>query len=303
MTLFQCAFGLMCWIVGLLLKGHNVNAYVPSASHTGFRRQFQRFLREIPGDLLQVTERSSVRNSVLDNHHHAVSKLKFHLLEEKDLNRAALLSLNGFYKPRFVLNSAHMSPVEAVVLGGVAGLLQTVDRFDAWIANYWGFRSRGGKRLRFPNLNNSLDSVIIVATAPKSALEENKNKCRSEHPEELVGIVEVCLEEPTGLLFPPLQNLFRRKDMSRLQPYLCNLCIAKSYRRIGLGKVMCHICENVATQVMGKTQMFLHVENDNLAAQSLYKSLGYEKIQVLSPKEIREHNLGNIDYFRKDLQS
>ena len=69
----------------------------------------------------------------------------------------------------------------------------------------------------------------------------------------LIGLVEICLEKPTGLLTPPLRpvDFFgllpanKAKQGSGFKPYLCNLCIAEAGRRKGLGKLLCSICEQV----------------------------------------------------------
>ena len=71
--------------------------------------------------------------------------------------------------------------------------------------------------------------------------------------DKLIGLVEICLEKPTGLLTPPLRpvDFFgllpanKAKQGSGFQPYLCNLCIAEAGRRRGLGKLLCSICEQV----------------------------------------------------------
>lgn len=76
---------------------------------------------------------------------------------------------------------------------------------------------------------------------------------KGDDDDALIGLVEICLEKPTGLLTPPLRpvDFFgllaanKAKQGSGFQPYLCNLCIAEAGRRRGLGKLLCSICEEV----------------------------------------------------------
>lgn len=238
-------------------------------------------------------------NDILQN-------FRFHLLEVKDLPKAADLSMKAFYKPRLVLNTARMSPIEAMLLSGIASFFSKFDRIDSYLSNYIGFSNRGGRRLMNPSFTtDTSDSFIIAASyhAPHSS-HSNSNKCLVSH-EELVGIVEINLEEPTGLLSQPLKNPFAPVPLNRQrqqqQPYLCNLCVATDHRRVGLGKVLCQLCEYIAVNVWRKTYMYLHVEKDNIAAQRLYTGMGYEKISVLSPGQIITNNMEKIDYYRKHL--
>jgi len=63
-----------------------------------------------------------------------------------------------------------------------------------------------------------------------------------------------------------------------LQPYLSNLCVDEKFRgqKIGRGLVRC--VENIAKSAWGYNRMYLHVDEDNLAALNLYKSEGYRDV-------------------------
>jgi len=63
-----------------------------------------------------------------------------------------------------------------------------------------------------------------------------------------------------------------------LQPYLSNLCVDEKYRgqKIGRGLVRC--VENIAKTNWGYNRMYLHVDEDNVAALNLYKSEGYKDV-------------------------
>ena len=63
-----------------------------------------------------------------------------------------------------------------------------------------------------------------------------------------------------------------------LQPYLSNLCVDENFRgqKIGRGLVRC--VENIAKTCWGFSRIYLHVDEDNLAALNLYKSEGYRDV-------------------------
>uniref|UniRef100_A0A7S4AXY7 N-acetyltransferase domain-containing protein n=1 Tax=Pseudo-nitzschia australis TaxID=44445 RepID=A0A7S4AXY7_9STRA len=63
-----------------------------------------------------------------------------------------------------------------------------------------------------------------------------------------------------------------------LQPYLSNLCVDEKFRgqKIGRGLVRC--IENVAKNSWGYNRIYLHVDEDNIAALNLYKSEGYRDV-------------------------
>lgn len=63
-----------------------------------------------------------------------------------------------------------------------------------------------------------------------------------------------------------------------LQPYLSNLCVEETYRGKKIGKALVRVVENIAQSSWGFNRMYLHVDEDNLAAVSLYKSEGYRDV-------------------------
>lgn len=69
-------------------------------------------------------------------------------------------------------------------------------------------------------------------------------------------------------------------DMSGrdLQPYLSNLCVDENYRGKGIGKALVRCVENIAQTAWGYNRMYLHVDEDNIAALSLYKGEGYRDV-------------------------
>lgn len=63
-----------------------------------------------------------------------------------------------------------------------------------------------------------------------------------------------------------------------LQPYLSNLCVQENYRGKGIGKVLVRCVENIAQTTWGCNRMYLHVDEDNVAAVSLYKGEAYRDV-------------------------
>ncbi len=63
-----------------------------------------------------------------------------------------------------------------------------------------------------------------------------------------------------------------------LQPYLSNLCVDEKYRGKKIGKAMVRVVENIAKSTWGFNRMYLHVDEDNEAALSLYKREGYRDV-------------------------
>ena len=82
----------------------------------------------------------------------------------------------------------------------------------------------------------------------------------------LVGMVEL------GVLPCPIP--MERRPAPEL-PYLVNLAVRPCARRRGLGAELVKACHRLAKHEWGFTEMFLYVQKQNIAALSLYYSLGY----------------------------
>ncbi len=61
--------------------------------------------------------------------------------------------------------------------------------------------------------------------------------------------------------------------------YLANLGVARAWRRRGVGTFALHRIEERARR-RGSRRIVLHVEEGNLAAQCLYRSMGYRVVQI-----------------------
>ena len=128
------------------------------------------------------------------------------VLDIDSLSAAADLSLNTFFKPRLKLNNEGMGNLEKDIAGSVIGAFTKFEKGDAWMSNWAGFRSRGGNRMKKPNIDMSSDALIIAA------MDNRKNG----NSRSLVGLVEISVEEPTGQLPPSLSPLFP-KSITKLR--------------------------------------------------------------------------------------
>tara|TARA_B110000971_G_scaffold60026_1_gene61323 strand:- start:98 stop:460 length:363 start_codon:yes stop_codon:yes gene_type:complete len=66
-----------------------------------------------------------------------------------------------------------------------------------------------------------------------------------------------------------------------VRPYLSNLCVSPKFRRRGLGKQLCQLCEQIAAENWNYDEIFLHVVEDEdspSAALKLYQHMGYERL-------------------------
>jgi len=65
------------------------------------------------------------------------------------------------------------------------------------------------------------------------------------------------------------------KSTPPLRPYLCNLCVSSSLRNLGIGRALCRIVEAIASQQWGYDHIYLHVDQSNDSARTLYEKEGY----------------------------
>ncbi|MED6156110.1 hypothetical protein PIB30_011571 [Stylosanthes scabra] len=76
---------------------------------------------------------------------------------------------------------------------------------------------------------------------------------------------------------PPFCSI--SKTPSSKYGYISNLCVAKSARRQGIASNMLHFAVESAKSI-GVALIFAHVERNNTAAQSLYKNMGFEMVEM-----------------------
>jgi ribosomal protein S18 acetylase RimI-like enzyme len=59
------------------------------------------------------------------------------------------------------------------------------------------------------------------------------------------------------------------------KPYILNLCVEPDFRRQGLARRLMKVSERLIRDVWGDTEIYLHVEDDQVAANYLYEKIGY----------------------------
>lgn len=218
------------------------------------------------------------------------SKWNYYLLEPKDLFSASDLSTTCFFKPKVTFKKDDMSEGEKLLFGSFESFLHFFDRTECWISNYLGFKDRGGQRLPNPNLDISMDVFLIAATS-------------KQNPKKIIGLVELSLEVPTGLLPGPDTSSFRSRpnDLSDYQPYVSNLAVDPRERRQGLSRSLCQLVEVIALKAYRKPKMYLHVLKNNIAARNLYESLGYSLLNKLNEEDLIRYRMEEIVYYFKAL--
>ena len=211
------------------------------------------------------------------------------LMEEQDLEKVSNFLLESFFVPTFKFNSLKVSQFEAWILENIIKFRNYIEKFELYLGNFLGFKTRCGRRLSRPNLLPGEDSLVLIIV----------NKITGS----VIGVVELGLEKPNGKLSPAISSPLKLPVTSEHEPYLCNLCVSNSYRRNGIGKLLCEIGENIVLKKWNKRSIYLHVEKKNEAAVSLYKKLNYVCIDSpLPPWEVKSQQMSDILYFRKDLQ-
>ena len=91
-------------------------------------------------------------------------------------------------------------------------------------------------------------------------------------PEAIVGTVEINVRPQYGYAWLGLPGLLISQVVR--SPYLSNLAVAESSRRQGVGLQLLDACQQTAQQ-WGHREIYLHVLEDNRAAQNLYQQAGY----------------------------
>ncbi|KAL3903150.1 MAG: hypothetical protein SGARI_005508 [Bacillariaceae sp.] len=86
------------------------------------------------------------------------------------------------------------------------------------------------------------------------------------------------------------------------RPYLSDLCISKTYRRQGMAKALVEQCEQFCIR-QSKTELYIRVQESNVAALTMYQQLGYEIIDKIPDETTRKARDNNqmICTLRKEL--
>jgi GNAT superfamily N-acetyltransferase len=113
------------------------------------------------------------------------------------------------------------------------------------------------------------------------------------HRGSLIATVELRLQPCDAKIpfsFPSIDKIERNlaallsggatppEEAVNFQPYLSNLCVAKSQRGKGIGRALVSAVETTTSLVWGYERVYLHVDPTNKAAMDLYKSEGYTDV-------------------------
>lgn len=170
----------------------------------------------------------------------------FHLLETGDLPNACDLMLLSLASNS---EEHELGEMRSIINGAFVKL---------------GLRFRSRQRLAKPSMALTADSVILAATVRGTT--------------EIAALVEIHLLKPDGGFVPMFGNPFRSSTaVATDQPYLYNLCVANAHRKKGLGRLICEVAQELVLIHWKKEFMSLHVHKSNVAANALYKAMGYHE--------------------------
>ena len=95
---------------------------------------------------------------------------------------------------------------------------------------------------------------------------------KSEKSADFVGLVDLSLWPDDGRVRAPGAT---SKVGVASKPYVLNLCVDPEFRRKGLARRLMMVSERLIRDVWGDTEIYLHVEDDQVAANYLYEKIGY----------------------------
>lgn len=126
--------------------------------------------------------------------------------------------------------------------------------------------------------------VGLDAASPRPLLSRPAPHGSAERPE--LGLVLALEDEDSA--FVALVDLSLWPDDGRVRapnatskpgvpskPYILNLCVDPDFRRKGLARRLMNISERLIRDIWGDTEIYLHVEDDQVAANYLYEAIGY----------------------------
>ena len=140
---------------------------------------------------------------------------------------------------------------------------------------------------------SSTSIVIVLATKESRSIDDRSSSSSSNmNRPNIIASVELRLQPcdakiPFTLpwidrmerkLFPWNGIRQRPRQNVDIQPYLSNLCVKEQYRGRGIGQLLVHSVETIASTYWGYHHLYLHVDLDNVAAVQLYKKQGYTDV-------------------------
>jgi len=76
------------------------------------------------------------------------------------------------------------------------------------------------------------------------------------------------------------------------RPYLSDLFVRENSRRMGIGRALVQLCENICFEEWNFKQIYLRVESFNTQAINFYENIGYSKDPVQQSREKTEKEIG-----------
>lgn len=216
------------------------------------------------------------------------------LAEEDDLPPISQLTIDAFGADAITL-SQNLSQFERALLQPGIGAFNAYTGVVAYTEVLSGLRSRMKDRLKSVDLNpppvrDAADAEDIAARSSLILALARQNEV-DQSGLDVIASVELRLQPVDGKIpfsQPWLDGLERKAakvlelDLpprdTRLQPYLSNLCVAKSVRGRRIGKALVRCLESIVADTWGYSRIYLHVDLENVAATNLYKSEGYEDV-------------------------
>ena len=243
-----------------------------------------------------------------------------YVVEEDDLPDISRLTVDAFGAATVTL-SGELNEFERALIGPTVGLWNAYTDIFAYTEVLTGLRARLGDRLKeasvsLPIIAEAKDRSDShrIASAPSIVLAVARPRPSGNYVKvEPIATVELRLQ-PTDAKIPFSQpwlddierkaaKVFRMRFPAmdkELQPYLSNLCVAQNARGKKIGKALVRCVESIAKNAWGYEKLYLHVDLENTAAVTLYKSEGYQDV-VSRWKPFWAGKAAEIGYFVKKL--
>ncbi len=233
-------------------------------------------------------------------------------MEESDIGNVAQFIVQIFGGDAINL-SQNLTTVERLILSPAVDAVNGYSSLVAFAEVYAGLRSRLSYRFQSSNETELLMSppnfyglspqeqiralsstsiVIVLATKESRSIDDRSTGSSTMNNPNIIASVELRLQPCDAKIpftFPWIDRIERKmfslsgirqrpRQNVDIQPYLSNLCVEEQYRGRGIGQLLVHSVETIASTYWGYHHMYLHVDLDNVAAVQLYKKQGYNDV-------------------------
>ena len=117
---------------------------------------------------------------------------------------------------------------------------------------------------------------MLVAVIPAGGADDQAviapprtRSIRTKHGEIIAGFVDI-----DGRI-PNRPTIYRYNP----RPYLSDLAVAPEYRRRGIARALVQACEEFCLHELRKDEIYIRVEDSNVAAVQMYSTAGYSRIE------------------------